>query len=251
MPQSPWPTPGSTTRPARLTTAPSPSTSFVPGLIEISRDEGVKESWPACTLLECAGFRVLVDLAHPKEGPEHILAALRRRGLEPGDIHAVLFTHLHPDHVGHKGLFPDALFVFHQDERLAFYFKGDRTFRLRGSALLDLDPETFPRPSYSEEWPDLRALGPRVFVRHFPGHTPGSLAVFACAAGRVHALAGDIVLSREYLEHGTPPGSSWQPAVIPGQMRLIAARADVIVPGHGAPFECRPPRTPESTEETC
>ena len=207
------------------------------GLIEISRDEGVKELWPTCTLLECRGFRLLVDLGHPKEAPEGLLAALKRRGLEPVDIHAVLFTHLHPDHIGHKELFPKALFVFHEDERLAFYFKGDRTSRLKGSALIDLAPETLPRPSYSEEWPDLRALGSRVYVRHFPGHTPGSLAVFACSGGRVHALAGDVILNRDYCDHTIPPGSSWRPNLIPAQMRLIAGRADVIVPGHGVPFE--------------
>jgi glyoxylase-like metal-dependent hydrolase (beta-lactamase superfamily II) len=214
-----------------------------PGLIEISRDEGVKESWSTCTLLECRGFRVLVDLGHPKENPEDLLAALRRRGLEPTDIDAVLFTHLHPDHIGHKGLFSKALFVFHEAERLAFYFKGDRTLKLRGSVLLELSPEGFSRPRVSEEWPSLRALGRQVYVRHCPGHTPGSLVLFACPGERVHALAGDIILSREYHERGIPPGSSWKPELIPDQMRLIGDRADVIVPGHGAPFECHPLRT--------
>ncbi len=214
-----------------------------PGLIEISRDEGVKESSPTCTLLECAGFRILVDLGHPKEDPEQLLSALRVRGLEPADIHAVLFTHLHPDHIGHKDVFRHAPFVFHRDERLAFYFKGDRTLRLSGSVLLELSPETFSRPRASEEWPALRALGRQVYVRHCPGHTPGSLAVFACVGGRVHALAGDIILNRDYCERAIPPGSSWRPELIPEQMRLIAGRADVIVPGHGAPFECRPQRT--------
>ena len=217
-----------------------------PGLIEISPVEGVKEFWPTCSLLECAGFRVLVDLGHPKEDPEQLLSALRVRGLEPADIHAVLFTHLHPDHIGHKDVFRHALFVFHQDERLAFYFKGDRTLRLSGSVLLDLSPETFSRPRVSEEWPALRALERHVYVRHCPGHTPGSIAVFASVGGRVHALAGDIILNRDYCERAIPPGSSWKPELIPEQMRRIADRADVIIPGHGAPFECRPQRTKDA-----
>jgi len=133
--------------PAPRPQLPSVALSVVrPGLIEISREEGVKESRPTCSLLECAGFRVLVDLAHPKEGPETLLAALKTRGLRPADIHAVLFTHLHPDHIGHKELFSHALFVFHEDERLGFYFEGDRTLRLGGSALLELGAETFSRP---------------------------------------------------------------------------------------------------------
>ena len=41
---------------------------------------------------------------------ERLLAALEAKGLEPAQIHAVLFTHLHPDHIGHKDLFRHALF---------------------------------------------------------------------------------------------------------------------------------------------
>ena len=137
-----------------------------PGLIEISPGEGVREWWPSCSLIECAAFRTLVDLGHPKEDPEPLLAALRARGLGPPDIHAVLFTHLHPDHIGHKDLFPDALFVFHDDERLGFYFRGDRTLRLKGSAVLELRPESFASPRYSDEVPELRGLGGRLYVRH-------------------------------------------------------------------------------------
>jgi glyoxylase-like metal-dependent hydrolase (beta-lactamase superfamily II) len=224
-----------------------------PGLIEITPEDGVKESWPTCTLLECRGFRALVDLGHPREDPERLLSALRGCGVEPADVHAVLFTHLHPDHIGHKDLFPTALFVFHEDERLAFYFRGDRTLRLEGSALLELDPVGLSRPSASERWPDLRALGGRVYARHLPGHTPGSLAFFVCVDGGVHVLAGDVVLNRDHYERTCPPGSSWRPDLIPAQMGLIGDRADVIVPGHGAPFdgllgvteaELRPPATP-------
>jgi glyoxylase-like metal-dependent hydrolase (beta-lactamase superfamily II) len=212
------------------------------GCIKISRERGVEESWPSCSLLECAGFRLLVDLAHPGESPERLLAALEAKGLEPAQIHAVLFTHLHPDHIGHKDLFRHALFVFHRDERLRFYFKGDRTLELGGSALLELTPRAFSRPRASEEWPSLRNLDRQIYVRHFPGHTPGSLVVFACVGDRVHALAGDVVLSRDYHDREIAPGSSWRPALVTEQMRVVARRAHVIVPGHGTPFECRSPR---------
>jgi glyoxylase-like metal-dependent hydrolase (beta-lactamase superfamily II) len=223
-----------------------------PGRIEISRERGVEESWPTCSLLECGGFRILVDLAHPGESPERLLSALKATGLKPTQVHAVLFTHLHPDHIGHKDLFGHALFVFHRDERLDFYFRGDRTLQLDGSALLDLAPGAFSRPRTCEGWPSLRHLGRQVYVRHFPGHTPGSLVVFACVDGRVHALAGDIVLNREYHEREIAPGSSWRPELVTEQMRVVARRAHVIVPGHGDPFECRSPRAtlahPEATD---
>jgi len=210
------------------------------GLIDITPQEGVKESWPSSTLIEHDGFRVLVDLAHPAEDPGPLLSALEERHVAPDDIDAVLLTHLHPDHIGHKHLFREALFVFHESERLAFYFKGHRTLRLAGSALLELRPESFARPRYTTEWPQLEVEDPRIYVRHLPGHTPGSLVVFARAEGQVHALAGDIVLNRESFERGIPPGSSWRQELVPDQMRLLARRADVIIPGHGRPFSCPP-----------
>jgi glyoxylase-like metal-dependent hydrolase (beta-lactamase superfamily II) len=211
-----------------------------PGLIDVTPQEGVKESWPSSTLMEHDGFRVLVDLAHPGEAPGPLLSALEKRGLAPGDIDAVLFTHLHPDHIGHRDLFRSALFAFHESERLAFYFKDHQTLKLSGSALLELRPGTFARPRYTTDWPRLEVGDRRIYVRHLPGHTPGSLAVFARPGGQVHALAGDIVLDRESFEKGIPPGSSWRPELIPEQMRLLARRADVIVPGHGPPFPCHP-----------
>jgi glyoxylase-like metal-dependent hydrolase (beta-lactamase superfamily II) len=229
---------------ALCATGAGPTVTLVrPGRIEVSPEEGVKESWPSCTLLEHRGFRVLVDLAHPGESPALLLAALHRHGLEPKDVAAVLFTHLHPDHIGHKDLFSRAVFVFHQAERLGFYFRDDRTVRLTSSVLLELDPEAFEAPVAAPEWPAPSTLGSRVYVRHLPGHTPGSLAVFASAGGQLHALAGDVVLSREHLERGHVPGSSWKPERIPAQMKLIADHADRIVPGHGAPFELSRPRS--------
>jgi glyoxylase-like metal-dependent hydrolase (beta-lactamase superfamily II) len=213
-----------------------------PGLINMTPNEGVKESWPSSTLIEHHGFRVLVDLAHPAEPPGRVLAALEKQGVAPDDVDAVLFTHLHPDHIGHKDLFPRTLFVFHESERLAFYFEGHRTLRLSGTALLELRSEAFARPRYTTEWPSLQALDGHVYVRHFAGHTPGSLVVFASVGGRVHALAGDIILNRDSFEKGTPPGSSWRQELVPAQMRLIARLADVVVPGHGASFETGSPQ---------
>ena len=218
-----------------------------PGFIQTSSDAGVEELWPTCSLLERDGLRALVDLAHPGEDPKVLLHALGARGLAPADIAVVLLTHLHPDHIGHKALFRDALFVFHESERLAFYFRGERALQLSGNALVELTPEGLSRPRDMAGWPALDELGQRIYVRHCPGHTPGSLVYFACVDGRVHAIAGDIILDREHFERGAPPGSSWRPELIPEQMRIIAARADVIVPGHGTAFRGRRGRAQEAT----
>jgi glyoxylase-like metal-dependent hydrolase (beta-lactamase superfamily II) len=49
-------------------------------------------------------------------GPGPIVSALDERGLSPADVDYVVLSHLHWDHVGNNGLFPDARLVVQQDE---------------------------------------------------------------------------------------------------------------------------------------
>ena len=37
------------------------------GLIEISPEEGVKDSRPTSSMIECLDFRLVIDTEHPKE----------------------------------------------------------------------------------------------------------------------------------------------------------------------------------------
>jgi glyoxylase-like metal-dependent hydrolase (beta-lactamase superfamily II) len=206
------------------------------GMIEITEDEGVLDSRPTCSLLSLDGFKVLIDLEHPKEDGSDLLAALEGMGVAPDDIQGVIFTHLHPDHIGHKELFGRSRFMFQADEKMAFYFKDDSPIRLHGSYLLDLKPDLFDKPRPIFSLPDLELLGDRLLIQALPGHTPGTQAVFAAIGGKVHVWAGDIFLNKDYYDRWEPPGSSWKPDLIPEQMQFIKAHADIIIPGHGTPF---------------
>ncbi len=210
------------------------------GLIEITREEGVKDSRPTSSLLEDGQFRVVIDTEHPKEDGGDYLAAFRRLGRSPADVDCVIFTHLHPDHFGHKDLFPKATFVFHKDERMGFYFRNDPKTVLEGSALLDLSPGGVARPEYVTKEPRLHDLQSRIYIRHSPGHTPGSTMIFACINGLVHAWVGDTFLNREYFDAWQPPGSSWDQARVYEHMVYTRDVADVIIPGHGAPWSVAP-----------
>jgi glyoxylase-like metal-dependent hydrolase (beta-lactamase superfamily II) len=207
------------------------------GLIEITPEEGVKDSRPTCSLLENDGFRVLIDLEHPKEDGTEFKDALGRLGLLPSKIHAVIFTHLHPDHMGHKNLFPQVHFVFHRDEKFVFYFKNDTSVQLSGSALITLTPEGISSPEPVSEVPDMATLGDRVYMHHTPGHTRGSFAIFASVEGKVHAFVGDMWLTRDYYDRWEAPGSSWEMERIYEHMDFVKEHADIIIPGHGPPFE--------------
>jgi glyoxylase-like metal-dependent hydrolase (beta-lactamase superfamily II) len=207
-----------------------------PGRIEITPEEGVKDSRPSSSLLQSGNCRTVIDTEHPKEDGREYVAAFRRLGLTPADVNCVVFTHLHPDHFGHKELFRNAVFVYHKDDKFGFYFKNDRRIVLEGNALLDVAAGSAARPAYVERDPDLHRLGSRIFIRHTPGHTPGSLVIFAFIAGLVHAWVGDVFLNQEYFDSWQPPGSSWDQRRIYAHMEYVKARADIIIPGHGAPF---------------
>jgi glyoxylase-like metal-dependent hydrolase (beta-lactamase superfamily II) len=207
------------------------------GLIDISQTEGIKDSRPTSSLITSSGLRLLIDTEHPKEDGTEFRAALAALGVAPRDVGAVLFTHLHPDHMGHKDMFPGAVFIFHREDRFGFYFDRDRTTRLAGDALLDLIPEGILSPRYTDSEPDLRALGDSLYLKHIPGHTQGSLAIFACIGGKVQAFVGDTFLNKGYYDRWEPPGSSWNKGLIYTHMEYVKKKADIIIPGHGGPFE--------------
>lgn len=57
---------------------------------------------------------ILVDTGGPWDR-DFLKATLKDRGLEPGDVHLVVCTHGHSDHVGNLSLFPTAVIVVGYD----------------------------------------------------------------------------------------------------------------------------------------
>ena len=57
---------------------------------------------------------ILVDTGGPWDR-DFLLTALKDRGLEPGDVHVVVGTHGHSDHVGNLSLFPAAVMIVGYD----------------------------------------------------------------------------------------------------------------------------------------
>jgi len=210
------------------------------GTFEMTPGKGVIENRPTCSLIESKGWdtlenwNALIDLDHPINDSSDLVNALAYLGVTPQQIKVVILTHLHPDHIGHKDLFLNAVFMYHTDERLSFYFKNNQTIKLAGDVIYELSNDGWPQ--YVDYVPDLRKLGNRIYIRHCPGHTKGSLAIFACIDGLVHAFVGGIFLNREYYDRWQASGMSWERERIYEHMTFIKENADVIVPGHGAPF---------------
>lgn len=172
------------------------------------------ESGEAKTALEeAARGPILVDTGGPW-ARERLLKALAEQGVAPANVTLVVGTHGHSDHIGNLGLFPGAALLVSND------------FCLPGGRYL---------PHGLEEEKPLR-LGPGLEVWATPGHggqRDVSVMVTGTVMGTV-AVVGD-VFERDGDE------DFWQalsedPVAQERSRKRVLDIADVIVPGHGAPF---------------
>jgi glyoxylase-like metal-dependent hydrolase (beta-lactamase superfamily II) len=139
--------------------------------------------------------------------------------------------------MGHKHLFPRATFVFHENEKFVFYFKNDKCLKLKGHTILSVNPVSFLEATFvSQPLMDFQPLQDEIYFHHCPGHTIGSLGIFVNINGKIHCFAGDIFLAWEYYDRWEPPAASWDIDRIPEHMQFIKDHSDIIVPGHGEPF---------------
>lgn len=150
--------------------------------------------------------RVIVDPGMVA-GRDRILGPLAELGLSADDITDVVLSHHHPDNTMNVGLFQRARVHDHKAEYL-------------DDQWLDRDAE------------GLR-LSPSLKLIRTPGHSAEDITLLAGTAEGVVAFVGDL--------WWRPNGPVVDP-VAPDAAQLRASRlrvlagADVIVPGHGAPF---------------
>jgi glyoxylase-like metal-dependent hydrolase (beta-lactamase superfamily II) len=148
-------------------------------------------------LIRGAGTTVLVDTGL---GPEprdfmpdagaRLLAELARVGSSPAEVDLVVHTHLHVDHVGWDGSFPNARYVVPTEDWSFFMTEeslrqrphlGDRVEPLDDAGLVVLvDGELEV------------ASGIRLVPT--PGHTPGHASVFLESEGSELVVLGDVVV---------------------------------------------------------
>ncbi|XP_029113499.1 metallo-beta-lactamase domain-containing protein 1 isoform X2 [Scleropages formosus] len=154
---------------------------------------------------------VLVDTGGPW-GRDRLLQRLRDRGVEPGDVHVVVGTHGHSDHIGNLALFPEATIIVGGDVS-----RGDRYLE---------DGPAEGRPF---------RIDAHVCVLATPGHTGRDVSVLVrgTSLGSV-LLAGD--LFERHDDEDVWRQLSENPALQEASRKEALLIADVIVPGHGAPF---------------
>lgn len=188
---------------------------LVIGHLERDADGAVVPSgtWSTSALVRTDdGRNIVVDTSRDYMRAGISTAFRQIGGIFPEDVDTVILTHWHPDHVGNNGMFRNAEI---------FKFSGGED--VPGAEVLESEKEI--------------ARGVR-FVRT-PGHTEDSGSVFV-DADRRYALVGDAVPLRENLEKRKAPILSCDVEQATVSMGRIVRYADVVVPGHGAPFSTAP-----------
>lgn len=130
-----------------------------------------------CALLRSDEAAVLVDTGvgpQPRAFLSHLDTVLpeelARVGVKPEDVDIVVHTHLHVDHVGWTGSFPNARYVVHEDDWA--YFMSEESLAERPhlrEKLLPLEQVELVRGETE--------IAPGIRVQPAPGHTPGHMIV--------------------------------------------------------------------------
>lgn len=184
-----------------------------------------------CYLVGCPETRetMVVD---PGEDGDKILARIEGLSL---DVQWIVLTHAHADHLCAAGVmktaFPTATFAVHLAESAWL-----ASPRLNLSAAFG-EPVKAPRATRTLDRGDTIKVGALQFeVLHVPGHSPGSIALYAPA--RSESEPG-VVFSGDALFAGSigraDLGSGSHPELIESiRTRLLTLPDDTVVyPGHG------------------
>lgn len=168
--------------------------------------------------------------------PELLLAEV---GTDPADVELVVITHLHYDHVGNLGLFPQAQFLV-DDRELDFWTTAPSARRPLFAH--SVEPREIEQVSRLERQGRVQRLGasativPGVHGQRVGGHTPGQQILRVRTAEGEVVLASDALHFYEELDHDRPFAIlSDLDEMYRGYdtLRRLAARpATVILAGH-------------------
>jgi glyoxylase-like metal-dependent hydrolase (beta-lactamase superfamily II) len=106
---------------------------------------------------------------------------------------------------------------------------------ISGLHLRGLDPQEDPDPGYRKVREDFELMS-RVRLFHTPGHTRGSMSVEVDTQDSRYVIAGDALPTKDNFDKWVTPGIKYDEDAALRSMETICYRADIIVPGHGAPF---------------
>jgi hydroxyacylglutathione hydrolase len=162
----------------------------------------------------------------PGDEPEEILALARDMGVR---ITRVLASHAHLDHIMAARAIVEATgapFLLHEADRLMAEHMPTAAKMWMGR---DVPPAPVP-DAFPTDGQDIEVAGVTLRVLHTPGHTPGSLCLYAADA---HLLFSGDTLFRESIGRTDLPGGDTEQILRSIAERLYTLPPDTrVLPGH-------------------
>jgi len=164
-------------------------------------------------LVDTGSVRILLDAGAGHLGPKtgRLMQSLAAAGFAPDDIHIIVISHAHPDHIASLGQFPAAAVVMMRRE-FDFWTASETVAKLTAGELYGLGPlESLVESCVREhllparermrplEKPTELASGVLVFAA--PGHTPGHAAVLVSSGREQLLYAGDAIMHPAQFEN--------------------------------------------------
>lgn len=165
---------------------------------------------------------------------QYVVNQLAKIGLKPEDINYVILSHLHLDHAGGVGAFPNAVYVV-QEKEYEWAFSPKNTQK-DAYIMADIDKPVKWQKLKGEERLDFFGDG-TLEIWFTPGHTPGhqSLMVNLANSGKFF-LTADSCYTEENLNDNILPGLVWDEELSMeaiNKMQELQKNPDItIVTGH-------------------
>lgn len=161
-----------------------------------------------------------------------IVAGLRKLGVTPEQVDALVLTHLHWDHMQNLDLFPNATIYLHPAELAYARGRGDwATMRYLGPVLAERQVELVEEGYLLE---------PGVSVLDTPGHTGGSLTLVVETPEGTVGVCGDALPNARTALRRKPYLVFHDERAAEASGEKIASRCQVLYCGHDRPFRFRP-----------
>lgn len=163
-----------------------------------------------CFLIQDHGKNILVDAGvgggladHKTFAPEwegHLLDRLAEEGIAPEEIDVLVFTHVHPDHVGwattwkdgaFRKTFPNARYIVQQTDIIAA-LEGDLRKAFQAGCLEVCVEPLYVNGEFELIDTEELQLTDAVLLKRMPGHTPGAMCIIVESSGERAFFVGDI-----------------------------------------------------------
>jgi glyoxylase-like metal-dependent hydrolase (beta-lactamase superfamily II) len=164
-------------------------------------------------LIDTGSTRVLIDTGAGALGPHtgKLADSLASTGFLPEDIHVVILSHAHPDHIAGVPLFPNAAVVMMRNE-FKFWTSDETQARLEASEMYGLGHmENVMAASVRDHLVPARdrlrlldrptEVAAGILVFPAPGHTPGHAAVLVSSGRQQLLYVGDGLVHPAQFEH--------------------------------------------------